>query len=175
MVTLDEEARRAKERTQMRRLRGRERLIELASQSAPPTDPVERELQRLHVYLKDWQEHQHRYRGAPSEGCGSTLAQFVKDSTQTAGGMLEQSDGWAMAVIDASIVDLHALQPDGGMLHAALRVRWLNEGLSRGSDTRVRVFRSGRLQHVSLEAADALADRAELALLAIVKRRGLPL
>jgi hypothetical protein len=79
-----------------------------------------------------------------------------------------------MAVIDASIDDLTAL-PDGMTMRAALRVRYLNEGIAPTGELRIRVFRSGRLQGMSLEEADRLADAAENCLIPITKRRGLPL
>ena len=49
------------------------------------------------------------------------------------------------------------------------------EGVSREAGFAVRVFRMKKLEHLSLLEVDALADRAELALIPALKRRGLPL
>lgn len=159
------------ERAMFRRLQGSERLRALADQSVART-AEERELERLKGYLLEWADHQERQ--VPKLGYGkSCLADFSKTS-QRASDMLAESNGWAMAVIDACIDDLIELA-EGTLMRAALRVRYLNEGLSKEAGFKIRVFRSGRLESISLEKADALADRAEIALIPNAKRRGLPL
>lgn len=155
------------------KLQARERLKHLADNPEPKTRE-ESELERLRAYLRMWSERQRdAYKAAG--GADSCLAYYMKSQSPEASELLEQSDGWAMTVIDASVDDLTGVGADGGMMRAALRVRWLNEGLAPGSEIKIRVFRSGRLQALSLIEADALADRAEVALVPIVKRRGLPL
>lgn len=159
-----------------RREVGRQRLQELAAKSAEASasGPV-RELERLRVYLLDWAQHQQRQRGV-SGVTGSMLADYMKSGNSSATELVEQSDGWAMSIIDASIDDLSTvMKPDGVLARAALRVRYLNEGLAPGGEIKIRVFRSGRLHAFSLLECDALADRAENALIPIVKRKGLPL
>ena len=155
-----------------RRLEGRNRLMGLAAENVPVSE-AERELQRLRAYLLEWSHNQSRT-AQIGRIVGSPLAEYMKTATREAVDWLGASDGWAMAIIDSSIDDLVA-EPDGMLMRGALRARYLNEGISAVAGVRVRVFRSGRLQHMSLIEADALADRAELAMLPTVKRKGLPL
>jgi hypothetical protein len=155
----------------LRRIRGAEYLKRLAEESAPTTE--NHELARLKAYLQQWANHQHAYRVGPERVGESTLADFYKSRGQSASESLD-SEGWAMSVIDSSIDDLLPLQ-DGTLMRASLRVRYLNEGVSAAAGIQIRVFRSGRLEGISMEAADGYADAAEMALIPIVKRRGLPL
>jgi hypothetical protein len=157
----------------MRRVEGRKRLMALAS-AAPAWTTGDRELDRLRAYLLEWAQHQTTITAARRERNESCLASFMKADSPTASALLGGSDAWAMQVIDASITDLIELE-HGVEMHAALRVRYLNEGLTKEVGMRVRVFRSNRLQHLSLEEADAFADKAEIALKSIVKKRFLPL
>jgi hypothetical protein len=150
--------------------RGRERLRSLAKVCG--LLPENRELDRLRVYLLEWSQHQYAYSTKP-RGLNDSLADYVKSGRRSASEFLD-TDGWAMSIIDTSINDLIAL-PDGTLMRAALRVRYLNEGIAPTGELRIRVFRSGRLQSMSLEEADRLADTAETSLIPIVKRRGLPL
>lgn len=154
-----------------RRLQARERLHQLADNPDPKT-PEDIALERLRAYLRDWRGSQPAGFGPGGES-GSTLGDLVKGSPE-AMEMLAESDGWAMAVIDASVDDLTGVPEVGALMRAALRVRWLNEGVSKTGEIKIRVFRSGRLQALSLIECDELADRAERALLPIVRRRGLP-
>jgi hypothetical protein len=157
----------------LRRLAGRERLQALARAVTGRAENPEH--QRLCAYLEDWSSHQLAVAYKPNQGFSHcTLAQYMKADSQSVTEHLAPSDAWAMQVIDASIDDLIALE-DGAMMRSALRVRYLNEGLTREAGMRVRVFRSNRLVEISMEEADALADRGELALIPIVKKKGLPL
>jgi hypothetical protein len=151
--------------------RGRERLRAMA-EACGIIEPQNRELDRLRVYLLEWSQHQYAYSTKP-KGLNDSLADYVKSGYTTAV-ELYNNDGWAMAVIDASIDDLTAL-PDGMTMRAALRVRYLNEGIAPTGELKIRVFRSGRLQGISVDEADRLADAAEISLIPIVKRRGLPI
>lgn len=153
------------------RLRGAERLKQLAAESAPSTENPE--LARLKGYLVRWAHHQHAYRAGPERVGNSWLADYCKSRGQTASELMD-SDGWAMSIIDAAIIDL-SVQPDGVLMRAALRVRYLNEGITPQGELRIRVFRHGRLEGMSVEEADRLADAGELALIPLVKRKGLPL
>lgn len=155
-----------------RKLEGRNRLTALAAESAP-VSAVARELQRLQAYLLRWATYQKPVESARAES-EIPLAAYLKDDTREASDWLGGSDAWAMAIVDTAIDGL-STGPDGLLMRAALRARYLNEGVSRDAGVAVRVFRSGRLQHMSLLEADALADRAEAELVPIVKRKGLPL
>ena len=158
---------------QMRKIQEKERLRNLLL-VARCGSVIDAEILRLHEYLYEWAHHQADYRltnGARGESC---LAKYMKSSSPTMSELLDKSNGWAMSVVDSSIDDLVELQ-DGMLMRSALRVRWLNEGVSRDAGVRVRAFRSGRMQSMSMMQVDALADRAELALVPIVKRKGLPL
>lgn len=162
-----------KTRTMFRRLRGRERLMRLAAESVPKTRE-ELELERLKSYLLEWadrQKHAYGTRGSAD----SCLSEYTKSGSPSASELFEQSTGWAMAILDASMDDLIAIKPDGALMRPALRVRYLSEGIAPGGELKIRVFRSGRLEGLSAVAADVLADRAEKALIPITKRRGLPL
>lgn len=155
------------------RLQARERLKALADNPDPKTRE-EVEVDRLRAYLRMWATGQSAAYGT-RETADSSLSHYMKPSSPEAAELLEQSDGWAMAVVDASIDDLVAIPPEGALMRAALRVRWLNEGLSPEGTIQIRVFRSGRLQPLTVSEADRLADQAEKALIPIAKRRGLPL
>lgn len=165
--------RRLAEMRLFRQLRGRARLHDLADTAPAYKSDEELALDRMRVYLRDWRARQgDGYTSGGSEE--SFLAEFAKSSRE-AMELLAESDGWAMAVIDASVDDIAGIEdPEAGLMRAALRVRWLNEGLSKTGEIKIRVFRSGRLQGLSLEECDRLADRAERELLPIVRRRGLP-
>lgn len=152
--------------------RGRERLRALA-QACGVIEPQDRELDRLRGYLLDWARSQRSYSAQPKGPEGSFLADYVKSGRPSVNESLSIT-GWAMQILDASIDDLLAL-PNGQSMRAALRVRYLNEGIAPTGELRIRVFRSGRLQGMSLEEADRLGDCAEIALIPITKRRGLPL
>ena len=135
------------------------------------------ELERLREYLRRWARNERSTRpnlGAPD---GVPYLDSIKgtiDSYVTGQDYDDRLDRWARDIIDTSIDDLMEL-PDGEFMRAALRARYLNEGVSREVGFAVRVFRMKKLEHMSLLEADALADRAELALIPALKRRGIPL
>ena len=87
---------------------------------------------------------------------------------------LERADRWAMQVIEAAMDDLSVL-PNGLKMRAALRLRYLCEGLERAAGVPLRVYRMHRLAGLSIEQVDRLADQAEEAMIPGVRRRGLPL
>lgn len=156
----------------LRRAAGRARLMALAAQTKEVSQE-QREIDRLRAYLLDWSWRQKEY--GPKLGvAGSCLEQYAKSSSPSALELFAKSDGWAASVVEAAIDDLID-EKDGVLMRGALRVRYLNEGLSPGEGFKIRVFRHGRLLGLSLEECDALADRAELLLVPICKRRGLPL
>lgn len=158
-------------RGMLRLRRGAERLKRLLAEAMPSAN-ANPELERLKVYLVQWATHQHNYRDGPKDAKGSVLADFYKSRGQTASEVLD-AEGWAMSIMDSAMDDLLAL-PDGALMRATLRVRYLNEGIG-GGGMGIRVFRNGRLAHLSMEEADRLADSGEIALIPIVKRKGLPL
>ena len=155
------------------RVKGRERLMELA-RAAQPTAPENRELERLQSYLLEWSQHQLEISAPRKDKSESTLAQYMKSDSPTISSLFEGSNLWAMEVLDASMDDLLELAR-GSDMRSALRVKYLNEGISKEVGRPVRVFRHGRLQEISLVEIDALADEGEKALIPIVKRRNLPL
>lgn len=155
-----------------RKLEVRERFREMMQAIVGATlSREDRELQRLQEYLLDWSRHQKH------KGLGLGLARMdVLQSPQSkdAGDLLASSDGWAMSVVDACVDDLCRL-PGGMDLRSALRVKYLNEGVSREAGRQIRVFRSGRLASMSMIEVDELAGKAEKSLIPMVKRKGLPL
>lgn len=153
------------------RLRGRERLMELARKAGPTRDNTE--LERLKIYLLDWALCQ-RTLDSAREQQDSALEKYMKSDSPTIADLIGGSDLWAVGIIESAMTDLVAM-PRGSEMHSALRVRYLNEGISKQAGMAVRVFRHGRLQNVSLMEADRLADEGELALIPLVKKRALPL
>lgn len=164
--------REAEEHRQLRRIRVRERLQQSARDSIPATQ-AERERARLRVYLGDWAASQGKVQQKLS-AAGSSLSEYMKSSSPTMTELLGASNAWALGVVDVAIDELMEL-PQGSDMRAALRVRWLNEGVSKAAQAEIRVFRSGRLALMTLDQVDDLADQAERALIPICKRKGLPL
>jgi hypothetical protein len=162
----------AMERRTLARLEVRNRLLKLAAEATEKPEG-DRELERLRAYLLEWAAGQGKFSAGPGHA-KSQLADYARSSRVYASDWLEDSDGWAMAIIDTAVGDL-AKKDDGVAMQAALRLRYLQEGITNEKGLRIRVFRSGRLQNVSMEDADRLADRAENALLPMVKVKGLPL
>lgn len=156
----------------IRRAAGRARLMSLAAQSVEMPQE-QREIERLRAYLLDWSWRQKEY--GPSLGiAGSCLEQYMKSASPSAMELFAQSDGWAALVVETAMDDLIE-ESNGVLLRAALRVRYLNEGIAPGEGFKIRVFRHGRLLGLSLVECDELADRAEKTLIPIVKRKGLPI
>ena len=172
-MVLEKKQQNAIEHRLFRRLQGRERLLSLAK-AAQETVIETPGLERLKVYLLDWALCQRRLDTARVARGPSALAQYMKSDSPTVAEAFGGSDSWAMGVIGASIDDLLKL-PRGTEMRSALCVRYLNEGISKEVGRPIRVLRSGRLQNVSMEEADRLADAAELALIPLVKGRNLPL
>lgn len=161
----------------LRRAEGRTRLMALAQEGCDRTEQ-ERQLDRLRTYLLDWSQRQREY-GPNLGSAGSCLGQYMKSSSPTASELFQKSDGWAAAVVEAAMDDLLEHE-NGALMRASLRVRYLNEGISRSAAAadrvfQIRVFRHGRLHELSLIECDKLADDAEILLIPIVKRKGLPL
>jgi hypothetical protein len=126
------------------------------------TETLESELERLRDYLRDfatchlnWSQERGYPRSVPY------LAQMrpgVADSSE----LREGPDPFVMGVIDSCIQDLRKRIPEA---LPVLLVRYLNkDGPS--------VYRHGRLQNLTPEETDAIADRAELELVPMVKRKG---
>jgi hypothetical protein len=130
--------------------------------------PEQRELGRLREYLLEWKQYLEQYRprlGAP-DSAGFLVG--ADRGVTTASDWLARSDKWAMEIIERSIDDLRK-HPDGEAMRASLLVRVLNVSIP------AKVFRHGRLQKLTTDEVDRTADRAELALIRIVKVYGLPL
>lgn len=162
-----DEEKRALEAKLFRKLEGRDRLLRLAAAAA--TEPLPREkweIQRLRGYLAEWVLFQEQYRVYLGTGRVCTFAQGTTDKVWSATEYLDRSQAKAMVDISTAIEDL-SLQPDGSALRAALRVRLLNETVG------AKVFRSGRLAVLQPSEVDDLADAAELALIPMLKKKGL--
>lgn len=161
------------DRRVLRKLEVRERLMAMLQKATMAhSTQDERELQRLRDYLLEWASVQKD----KDMGLGVSMSRALQSSgSKDATELFAESDGWAMVIVSTAVEDLRSIKPDGFDLYAALRCRYLNEGLSREAGMSVRVFRHNRLKALSLIEVDKLADRAELALLPIVKKRHLPL
>jgi hypothetical protein len=156
------------------RLQSRDRLQKMAAEArAVELTPQQREIGRLKEYLLMWAERQDLWGPKLKLKSHTSFADQPTNAT-SASEYYERSDAWARAVIDTSIGDLPEL-PDGDRMQAALRCRYLNEGLSMATGFQIRVLRMRRLEQLTVKEVDDLADRAELALIPIVKRRELPL
>lgn len=162
-MSIDEKTRNGLVTKLMRKLQARDRLQTMADavrQQAP--DPAGREIERLKEYLSEWVEWQRGY--FPPHLTGGHGAAWVsaQSNATSASEYLERADRWAMETLHGCIEEGLAMYPEGVQLRAALRLRWLNETIAA-------VFRSNRFD------LDEMADRAERALVELVKRRGLPL
>lgn len=160
-----------------RRAEGRERLRRLAEEGTPERTREQAALERLREYLVMWARNELSTRenhGAPESVPYLDRIKGTIDSYTTGQDYDERIDRWARETIETAIDNLLEL-PDGGLMRAALRARYLNEGVSRDAGFSVRVFRHKRIEHLSMLEADALADRAELALIPMLKRRGMSL
>jgi hypothetical protein len=160
----------------LRLSKGRENLMRLAKEGVQERTPEQAELERLREYLLMW-AHSEKSETEVLTTKGVPYLDSVRgviDSYIESADYDRRLDKWARAILDASIDDLLDL-PDGWMMRGALRVKYLHEGMSRKAGVPIRVFRHRKLQHLSLTEVDALADLAELALIPMVKRRGIPL
>ncbi len=78
----------------------------------------------------------------------------------------DEPDHWVCNIIEAAILEISPAIP---LARAALSVRYVMRA------KRPAVYRSGRLQFLDPAEIDDLADRAELALVPVCRRRNLPL
>ena len=154
-----------------RRLVGRERMTALLDTAQPMAERAE--LARLRDYLRQWAAYERGYAENLGIGSAEPLAR-QPTSAGCATDYLERADRWAMQVIEAAMDDLSVL-PNGLKMRAALRLRYLCEGLERAAGVPLRVYRMHRLAGLSIEQVDRLADQAEEAMIPGVRRRGLPL
>jgi hypothetical protein len=165
----DKTVRDASSRKLLHKLEARARLMSLADQSRfADLPPEHREKLRLREYLLEWKAYLESYRprlGAPDS---ANFLVGADRGVSTASEWLERSDRWAMEIIERSIDDLRK-RTDGEAMRAALLVRLLNVSIP------AKVFRHGRLQKLTPEEVESMADRAEEAMVAIVKLYGLPL
>jgi len=153
-----------------RRLKAVARLQALLAHAVGMETTEERELRRLHEYLlmwKRWTENWEPRLGFPKTVPYVDLMRPSISMDLPREGE-EKPDPWAMNIMDTSIDELGKLE-DGMAMRAALRVRMLNEAYG------IHVFRHGRLQKLKPEDVDELADRAEAALVPIIKAKGIPL
>ncbi len=129
------------------------------------TDAEQDALERLkRDYLPMWAELAYGSavgRGAPGE---VPYVNYMRPGVSM-GDADEKPDPWVCNIVEASIDEITPKIP---MARAALSVRYLN---ARGPS----VYRSGRLYAYKSAEVEDLADAAELALVPVCKRRGLPL
>ena len=170
MVTEDQIKRDAETRKLFGRLQAKNRLLALLATARDMIVPQrERELQAVREYHREWREFLSSYRtrlGLPS---GCSWISKRSEEVRTASEYLERSDRWVMEQVDQAVMEDLVKRTDGEAMRAAVLNRLLNHRMP------ARVFRSGRLIGVSLEEVDQLADRAEGALVEILKARGVPL
>lgn len=155
----------------MRRLECRNRMMDMLERAGPQRPPTD--IERLRMYLVQWADWERGSFEKLGAGVSDPLA-HQPSSANTASDYLERADRWAMGVIEAAIDDLLKNQ-DGALLRAALRLRYLHEGLERAAGQPIRVYRHNRLAGFSLEDIDRMADRAEADLVPLVRKRSLPL
>ncbi len=125
------------------------------------------QIDRLRVYLADWQEWERRFKmdlGAPNS---VPWARFMKNDKPSgdneASGQATINEP-AMLIVDASVEELRDKEPE-----KAIAIRWRYLNINVGAF----VLRFRRLEGLNMMQLDALADQAELTLLPIAKRRGL--
>lgn len=101
-------------------------------------------------------------RGAPGE---VPYADYMKGSVREFDYSGDERDNWVCNLVEAGIEEIAPKIP---FARAALSVRYV-----RGAQEPPAVYRSGRTERAI--QLDDIADRAELALVPICRRRGLPL
>lgn len=167
-----EEEKRAIEARLFRKLQTRDRLQGMAAaarESQRYMTPRDRRLGTVRWLLDQWVQWQHDYLPAEIRAVkGDSRAGWVSNqsSATSATEYLERVDSQVMQSVHKAVEEGLALYPEGVAMRIALRIRWLNE--SAGAS----VFRSNRLAGLNV---DDLADRAELALVELLERRGLAL
>lgn len=167
IAVMDDTSQKAGAAKLFRKLAARDRLMRMAAEAkGSPLSREAWEIQRLRGYLAEWGEFQERYRAYLGSGRVVSFAAGNTNPIWEAMEYLEISQKQAMADIGAAIEDLSIL-PDGAAMRAALRIRLLNETVG------AKVFRSGRLATLNPGEVDGLADRAELALIPMLKKKGL--
>lgn len=163
----DDQTKRAEETKLFRKLVARDRLMTMAAEAAQkPLTREAWELQRLKGYLHEWADFQERYRAYLGTGRVCAFAAGNTNPIWEAMEYLEISQRQAMADVGAAIEDLSVL-PDGIAMRAALRIRLLHEAVG------AKVYRHGRLTELRPSEVEGLADRAELALIPMLKKKGL--
>lgn len=167
---LEKEHQEAHARRLYSKLESRERMQNLLRAAQPMRERPE--LARLRDYLFQWASYERGYQEKLHIGSSSPFAN-QPTAVREAGEYLERSDRMAMNVIDAAVLGL-VLLPDGWFMHAAVRARYLGEGISKNSGLAIRVYRGGAFREISFVEADMFADRAEEALIPMV-RKHLPL
>ena len=155
----------------LRRLETRERFRQMLAEAKPSTE--RQDIARLKDYLTQWAAYERGYRESLGVDSAEPLA-HQPTSASAAGEYLERSDRMAMQTIETCVADLITL-PEGSKMIAAVRLRYLHEGIEKDAGRPVRVFRNHRLAGLTSEQVEALADRAEEAMVPWAKRRGLPL
>lgn len=138
----------------------------IAVRTAPAPETSPEELQNLKRHLQDyftWDDRCKVGRGAPS---AVPYVNYIRGTVP--GGSFDveaEPDPWTCTLLDACIDELSGRM---ALARAALAVRYRSAGLPS-------VFRSGRLTQYEADEVENLADQAEIALVPIAKRRGLPL
>jgi hypothetical protein len=127
---------------------------------------IEAKLERLREYLREWALCDSRWR--PVKGFPTAITVLTDRMKAGVADSSELRDGpnpWVMDVINAQLDNLGKRIPEA---RNVLLVRYLNKG-------GLAVFRAGRVCHLEQAAVDAIADLAEIELIPMVEREGLPL
>lgn len=153
-----------------RKLESRERLRNLLRDAQPMRERPE--LARLRDYLSQWASYERGYQEKLHIHSSSPFAN-QPTAVREAGEYLERSDRMAMNVIETAVLGL-VLLADGWFMHAAIRARYLEEGVSKTPGEGIRVYRAGKFRSLTSEEGEMFADRGEEALIPMV-RKHLPL
>jgi hypothetical protein len=127
---------------------------------------TEAKLERLREYLREWavcDSHWRPVRGFPS--AITVLTDNMKAGVADSSEFREGPNAWVMDVINSQLDNLSKSIPEA---RNVLLVRYLNAG-------GLSIFRAGRVCHLEQVCIDEIADRAELELIPMVEREGLPL
>lgn len=140
-------------------------LAFMASLPKPTTEVDEDALARLkRDYLPQWAEL--AYGSAVGRGVPSEVPYVDYMRASAAGGIhADEPDPWVCNIIEAGIDEITPKIP---LARPALSVRYLN---ARGPS----VYRSGRVEAIAPGTIEDIADQAEIALIPVCRRRGLPL
>ena len=116
-----------------RLIEGRARLAKLAEEGMHTRTREQAELERLQEYLRMWA---HAERSEREQLQCPHAVPYINEARPTIDSYSEDRDyhwrldRWARPILDACIDNLVEL-PDGWMMRAGLRVKYLNEGMSR--------------------------------------------